>query len=148
VEVKDIDDKKYLFGMLLVIGNRLQTIGDEFYEEITCKQWFILVGISLFEEEPPTINEITDAIGSSHQNIKQIVQKLENAGFVKMYRDENDRRKIRVKLTSKCEEFSKKYQKKEDEFLDSLFEGIDQESFSITLNTMRKLEENIIKKKG
>jgi DNA-binding MarR family transcriptional regulator len=142
------DDKHFVFGLLFVLGNRLQAIGDGFYDEITCKQWFVLIGISLFANEPPTINEIADAIGSSHQNIKQIVNKLENAGFVKMYTDEKDRRKIRVKQTQKCIELEKKYKTKETEFLNALYENIDQDELRITKESLEKIEKNVLKLKG
>lgn len=141
------DIKHLLFGTLFVLGNRLQTAGDVFYEEITCKQWFVMAGISLFTKEPPTINEIAETVGSSHQNIKQIVFKLEKAGFVKIYTDETDRRKTRVKLTEKCKKFEEKYNKKEIGFLDALYDGIDQEALIVTVETLRKMEQNLIRMK-
>ncbi len=140
--------RERLFGMLLVLGNRLQTVGNNFYEEITSKQWFVMAGITLFAEKPPTINEIADAIGSSHQNMKQIVLKLEKAGFVKMYTDETDRRKTRVKLTEKYSEFEQKYNKKESELLNAIYNGIDPVALKVTAETLEKLEQNMIHLKG
>lgn len=148
MEGTSYDHEHFLFGMLFVLGNRLQTIGDGFYEELTCKQWFVMAGISLFEANPPTMNELADKIGSSHQNIKQIVLKLEKAGFVEIYGDEKDRRKTRVKLKEKSFELSQKYHQKEIEFLSALYDGIENENLKITTETIAKMEGNLIKIKN
>lgn len=148
MDKKDYDHEHFLFGMLFAIGNRLQTIGDGFYEELTCKQWLVMAGISLFEANPPTLNELADTIGSSHQNIKQIILKLEKAGFVEIYGDEKDRRKTRVKLKEKSFELSQKYQQKEIEFMSELYDGIEEEHLKITTETIAKMERNLIKIKN
>jgi len=142
------DHEHFLFGMLFALGNRLQTIGDGFYEELTCKQWFVMAGISLFEANPPTLNELADTIGSSHQNIKQIVLKLEKAGFVEIYGDEKDRRKTRVRLKEKSFELSQKYHQKEIEFMRALYDDIEEENLKITTETIAKMERNLIKIKN
>lgn len=36
-------------------------VSDAFYEEITCKQFFLLISMFLFEEAP-TLSELTDSI--------------------------------------------------------------------------------------
>ena len=42
-EVLNIMPPQYgLFGLLFAFMNRLQATGDSFYEEITCKQFFLL----------------------------------------------------------------------------------------------------------
>lgn len=64
-----------LFGALLAYGNRLQALGDGFYREVTTKQWFLLACLELFEA-PPTLGELADAMGCSHQNTKQLALKL------------------------------------------------------------------------
>ncbi|MBC3887964.1 MarR family transcriptional regulator [Acetobacterium paludosum] len=148
MEGTSYDHEHFLFGMLFALGNRLQAIGDGFYEELTCKQWFVMAGISIFEAHPPTMNELADTIGSSHQNIKQIVLKLEKAGFVEIYRDEKDRRKTRVKRKEKSFELSQKYQQKEIEFMSALYDGIEDENLKITTATIAKMERNLIKIKN
>jgi len=54
-EVINMMDAKYaLFGLFFAFNNRLQTVGDMFYEEITCKQFFLLACMNLYTEEAPT----------------------------------------------------------------------------------------------
>ena len=49
---------------------------DAFFKEITWKQFFAIICINLCKEAP-TINELSDVMGSSHQNVKQILLRLE-----------------------------------------------------------------------
>lgn len=59
-------------------------------------------------KDKPTVNELADIMGSSHQNVKQILLKLEKKGFVYIAVDENDKRKQRRRhfLRSKCKKVS------------------------------------------
>ena len=34
-DLRDIEDRYYLFGMLTAFANRMQTVGDNVFEEIT-----------------------------------------------------------------------------------------------------------------
>ena len=75
------DDEFLMFGLLFVLGNKLQVIGDSFYEEITSKQWFVLVMLGVLGDNP-TLNELSEGMGSSHQNVKQLLVKLQEKGYV------------------------------------------------------------------
>ena len=82
-----INDSLFLLGVLSVFDNRYQAKADGFFEEITWKQFFAIICINLCKESP-TLKELTEVMGSSHQNVKQILNKLENKGFVKIIADE------------------------------------------------------------
>ncbi len=65
-----------LFGLLFAFMNRLQAAGDAFYEEITCKQFFLLACMNLYQDEAPTANEMAETMGCSRQNVKEILNSL------------------------------------------------------------------------
>lgn len=132
-----------LFGMIFAVSNRLQVIGDRFYQEITAKQWFVLVTLELFGEEHPTLNELSDAVGSSHQNVKQLVLKLQQKGYVQLYTDAHDRRKSRVAKTDKCAELASAYHEKEMEFIEQLFAGTQPDELKSALRVLMTLEKNM-----
>lgn len=142
--INKVDTKKALFGLFFSFGNLLQQAGDIFYEEISAKQFFLLICLSLFET-PPTLNELCEVMQCSHQNAKQIALKLEKLEFVKFIQDKEDKRKVRIMLTDKMLSFSKKYEKKEIEFMDHLYQGIDDEQIEATFKTMLGIENNLIK---
>jgi len=142
--LRGFDKQHALFGLLFSVANRLQAAVDSFYEEITCKQFFLLISLNLFRDHAPTINELADMIGSSHQNVKQIVIKLEKAGFIRTFVDQEDRRKIRVEATSKVNEISEKYSSGEIVFFKALYDGVSEEDVTATLKTALRLENNLM----
>lgn len=143
LEFPHYEDEYMMFGMIFVIGNKLQAIGDNFYKEITTKQWFVLVMLDVFGDYSPTLNELSEAMGSSHQNTKQLVLKLQNKGYVESDTDEKDKRKTRIRRTSKCGDFITKYGTKQQEYMKLLFQGIDKSSIELTLKTLEKFEKNL-----
>lgn len=141
--IKSMDKRFALFGYFFAMSNRLQTVGDRFYEEITCKQFFLMICLRLFENGAPTINELSEIMGCSHQNVKSIAGKLEEKGYLEIRPDSDDARKLRIRLTNKADSLAKKYQKKEVDFIDMLFTGISDKQIEITFKTLEKMEENI-----
>ena len=141
--INSMDKRFALFGYFFAMSNRLQTVGDRFYEEITCKQFFLMICLRLFENGAPTINELSEIMGCSHQNVKSIAGKLEEKGYLEIRPDSDDARKLRIRLTSKADSLAQKYQKKELDFIDMLFTGISDEQIETTFKTLEKMEENI-----
>ena len=141
--INSMDKRFALFGYFFAMSNRLQTVGDRFYEEITCKQFFLMICLRLFENGAPTINELSELMGCSHQNVKSIAGKLEEKGYLEIRPDSDDARKLRIRLTNKADSLAKKYQKKEVDFIDMLFTGISDKQIETTFKTLEKMEENI-----
>jgi len=141
--INSMDKRFALFGYFFAMSNRLQTVGDRFYEEITCKQFFLMICLRLFENGAPTINELSEIMGCSHQNVKSIAGKLEEKGYLEIRPDSDDARKLRIRLTKKADNLAKKYQKKELDFIDMLFTGISDKQIETTFKTLEKMEENI-----
>ena len=107
VDFGQMPPETFLIGLLSAYENRFQTVADSFFEEITWKQFFAIICINLCKESP-TINELSEVMASSHQNVKQILLKLEKKGFIEMIPDEKDRRKQRIVITEKCNDFCKR----------------------------------------
>lgn len=141
--INSMDKRFALFGYFFAMSNRLQTVGDRFYEEITCKQFFLMICLRLFENGAPTINELSEIMGCSHQNVKSIAGKLEEKGYLEIRPDRDDARKLRIRLTNKADSLAKKYQKKELDFIDMLFTGISDKQIETTFKTLEIMEENI-----
>lgn len=141
--VEQMDIRHVLFGLFFSFSNVLQTVGDSFYEEITCKQFFLLICLSLFPDTPPTIGELAEATKSSHQNVKQLVNKLEKSGYIKVMPDEQDKRKLRIVQTDKMDELNKKYKESEKMFFGKFYEGITDADLKVTYEAITKMEQNL-----
>ena len=107
VEFGDMPPQAFLLGLLSAFDNRYQAAADAFFKEITWKQFFAIICINLCKEAP-TINELSDVMGSSHQNVKQILLRLEKKGFVSTVVDDRDKRKQRIVVTDAARAFLQK----------------------------------------
>ena len=143
MKVPKYSDERLMFGMILSIANKLQMIGDRMYDEITMKQFVVLIMLKVFEEEHPTLNELANQVGSSHQNVKQLVLKLQEKGYLKMYEDAEDKRKKRICLTNKWEQEEVKYKKLEEKHMRTLFENVDRQELKQAVKVMLQLTKNL-----
>lgn len=138
-----IDHKYALFGLFFAFHNRLQAVGDSFYEEITCKQFFLMACLELFPQESPTANELAKVMGCSRQNVKEILNSLQKKDMVCLCLDEKDRRKQRVYRTEKAMAVAEKYRQKEESFLAHLFAEVTDEQIVSTYGVIAKIEDNL-----
>lgn len=143
--LRGIDVRRALFGTFFAFSNRLQTVGDRFYEEITCKQFFVLMCLSVFQDTSPTINELAEVMGSSRQNVKQMVNKLEKQGFLSIHQDEQDKRKLRVAFAPEMYKLADKYGERENTFIEHFYAGIPEADLELVFQTITKLENNLSK---
>ena len=132
-----------LFGLLFSFMNRLQAAGDAFYEEITCKQFFLLACMNLYQDEAPTANEMAETMGCSRQNVKEILTSLAKKGMITLQQDENDKRKQRITVTEKTKSIAKKYTQKETEFMQLLYKGISDEEIRCVFKIISRMEKNL-----
>lgn len=132
-----------LFGLLFAFMNRLQTVGDSFYEEITCKQFFLLACLNLYPDEPPTANELAETMGCTRQNVKQLLDSLCKKEILVLIQDKNDKRKQRIHRTQKCERLAANYTQKEHEFIQLLYNGVSENEILSVFKTITKMENNL-----
>lgn len=138
-----VNDMAYIFGSIFTVSNKLQVLGDKFDKDLTVKQWLLLTGIYRSGNDAPTISEVAGIIGNSRQNAKKMVVILEKGGFVSIENDLNDARAQRIRLTKKCREHMLSREKRELDFLLSLFEGFDAKELRKISKGISKLEKNI-----
>ncbi len=143
--MEEVNKKQFIFGSIFLLANRLQMIGDRDNQDITMKQWFLIVMISQFGETSPRLNEVAEFMGSSRQNIKQLALKLEQRGFLHIEKDKHDSRAIRLKVTAVCKVFFKERQDREIAFLKELYKDLSEEEIDHLYKGMYQLGENVFK---
>lgn len=142
VDFSEIPPEYFLIGLLSAFENRFQTGADNVMKEISWKQFFAIICIS-FCKEPPTINELAEILGSSHQNVKQILLKLEKKGFIKFQEDKQDKRKQRIVVTKACLKFCEKNSTTSSQIMQRMFEGIPEKDIKTTIKTIIKMDDNL-----
>lgn len=145
MELKNYPAPYVLFGSLLAMGNRLQAAGDRFYDEITTKQWFVLAVLENFSA-PPTLGELARGVGSSHQNVKQLVLKLQQKGYVALAQDGRDaRQEPRAPEPPKCAELPEKYGALPAGIQRALYTGIRADEAEQAAGVLARMLENLEK---
>lgn len=138
-----LDYQKFIFATLFITANKLQVIGDQFLEEVTTKQWLLLVMIGQFNDHPPTLGQLSALMGTSHQNTKQIALKLETKGFLLIEKDSKDSRILRFKHTQKALDFFTKRNDGDLVFLTELFQGFSEGELNSFAKGLYKMTQNL-----
>lgn len=142
VDFTGIESSYFLLGLLSAFDNRFQAIADSTMKEVSWKQFFAIICINLCKDKP-TVKELAEIMGSSHQNVKQILLKLEKKGFVSISIDENDKRKQRIELTDYCRDFCEKNNEMTMGVMEKMFAGISEEHLQVTIRTIIQMEDNL-----
>ena len=142
VDFTGINLSYFLLGLLSAFENRFQAVADSAMKEISWKQFFAVICINLCKDKP-TVKELAEIMGSSHQNVKQILLKLEKKGFVHITVDESDKRKQRIELTDYCREFCAKNDEMTVNIMRKMFEGVSEEQLQVTIKTIIQIENNL-----
>ncbi|KJS22307.1 MAG: hypothetical protein VR72_06405 [Clostridiaceae bacterium BRH_c20a] len=142
-----LEKQKLIFGSIFLLSNKLQVIMDRDLAryDLTAKQWFLTAIMEEFFNSPPTLSELAEAMGSTHQNVKQIALKLQKRDLLEMQKDEKDRRATRLKLTEKSYAFWDKRQEQSKSFLNEFFEDLSEEELNIMCYGLNKLYEKLLK---
>ena len=142
VDFSEIPPEYFLIGLLSAFENRFQTIADNTMKEISWKQFFAIICTNMCKE-PPTINDLSEILGSPHQNVKQLLLKLEKKGFIKFQEDKQDKRKQRIILTKACLKFCETNNQASSQIMQKMFQGIPEKDIKATIKTIVRMDENL-----
>lgn len=142
VDFTGIELSYFLLGLLSAFENRFQAVADSTMKEISWKQFFAIICVNLCKDSP-TVKELAEIMGSSHQNVKQILLKLEKKGFVSIIVDEKDKRKQRIYLTDYCRQFCSENDEITINIMKKMFAGVSEEQLQVTIQTIIQIEDNL-----
>ncbi|MGV8906080.1 MAG: MarR family winged helix-turn-helix transcriptional regulator [Acetobacterium sp.] len=144
-KLESLTDSKFIFGSLLVVANQMDTLlGRELKEyDLTTKQWLLTIVVENSFDYDPSIKEVAKAMGSSHQNVKQVALKLEKKGFLSLEKDKSDARVMRIRLTNQIAAFAEESQLKAENFTRKLFKCISHEEMTASRLLLEKMLLNL-----
>ena len=137
-DFEKMDPRFVAFVNIFICANRLQAIMDSGFEDITAKQWLAVMMIDAFEE-PPTLKQISDMSGVTHQSMRQIVDRLIDKGFLEVVPDKKDKRAIRLVKTEAAGHFRTKKAGQDESFVYRMFECLTEEETSVYCKALAKL---------
>lgn len=142
MKILNVEDEYFIYGLLFSLSNRIQKTLDGVFDDITIKQHFLLIGMSVFDT-PPTLSETANLIGCSYQNIKTMANSLEKKGYLTIEKDPEDHRKLLLVASDKAKTLGEENQKEAEEFMAKMYENISKEDIEVTLKTLMKMDRNL-----
>ena len=145
-----IEMEQYILVFLFLIQQRWgYYINKKLAEDkITTKQWLMMIIIEKAFAHDPSMQEVADALSTTHQNVKQLATRLETRGFMKIEQDPSNRRILRLKTTDESREYWEKRAKDDIKSIIALFKGLDDSEIKSLFEIIVKLErisENLYK---
>jgi DNA-binding MarR family transcriptional regulator len=136
------ENQQFIFGSVFLLANKLQLLGDRVTQELTLKQWFLLIIIQQMDNKFPNYNDIAKAVGTSRQNVSKMIAVLHKKGMVELHQSMTDQRAIYVTLTQKCFDYFSSKENAGNMLLDMLFSGTSSAETEQTAMMMEKLLQN------
>lgn len=133
-----MDKRLIAYINIFICANRLQAIMDSGLEDITAKQWLALMMIDAFPE-PPTLKQISDISGVTHQSMRQIVDRLIDKGFLAVVPDKRDKRAVRLVKTPAAENIRTKKEGQNKEFVFKMFDCLNEKETAVYCSALEKL---------
>ncbi len=142
MNINHYNEEYAIYGMLFSLSNRIQTLGDKAFSDITMKQHFLMVALELFIE-PPSLKQMGELIGCSYQNVKRMASQLEKNRYLIIQQDRVDKRKLLLVSTGKMKQVAEESKEASIKFLISLYQDITRDDLKVTLATLKKMDQNI-----
>ncbi|MBS7528189.1 MAG: hypothetical protein PWP51_2459 [Clostridiales bacterium] len=139
--------KAYIYGAIFSLSNQLQLLGDRREELITTKQWFLLANVALFDDFELMLKDISKIVGTSSQNTKKIVNILVDKEYMIVKKEETDGRVLRIALTDNGKKYYEMRAEKEFQYLEALFDGLNDEAISSLYDGLRQFSQVIRRNK-
>ncbi len=131
-----------LIGLLNRFDNRYQSAADAFFKELSWKQMYFLNGITMFGEAP-SMQDMADLMGCSHQNANKLAAKLLKDGYITSHQDKNDRRKQRLSLTDKAKVFLSRNKTEAYKCVTDIFSVVSKTELETAITVMAKLTDRL-----
>lgn len=129
------------FAKIFLLNNKLQYIIDKELQkdQLTTKQFLLIAAVERAFEAPPSLKEVANVLGTSHQNVRQIADQLERKGFIALEKDPEDRRVTRLNVTEKNRRYWDSRAGEHEEVLLGLFDYLSEEEIVFLHSTVNKM---------
>ncbi len=96
-----------LFAYIFLLAQRLEYISNKILEKdsLTTKQFLLLAITEKALDHDPSLKEVADALGTTHQNVRQMANQLEKKGYIEIFKDPDDKRVNRLRTTEENKEY-------------------------------------------
>lgn len=87
------------YSSLVSVSNKLQITGDQYFEPLTSRQYMTMLSVLHLHKDETTLINIAKKLGTTKQNITQLIKSLEKKDFVSIIPSKKDKRAVNVCVT-------------------------------------------------
>ncbi|PRX31749.1 DNA-binding MarR family transcriptional regulator [Orenia metallireducens] len=128
------------YSSLISVSNKLQITGNQYCEKLTSRQYMAMLAVLHLPEDETTIVNIAKKLGTTKQNIAQIIKSLEKKDFIYVKTSEKDKRAVNVCLTdSGIDIMVKSGASISVDFMADIFKGFNKEEIETLWKLLKKL---------
>lgn len=127
------------YATLFSLANKIQVKGDEYFKDLTSRQYMTMIAIAHLPEDETTLNNIARKLGTTKQSVKQLINIMENKGYVITVPSKKDKRAVNVRFTELGKQVAIKCSEKGLTFLADLFKDFSTEEIELLWNMLKKL---------
>lgn len=109
---------------------------------VTPEMWLVLS--RLYARDGQYQTQIADSTFRDRPNTSRILAGLEERGYVRRQRDPDDRRRMRIHLTERGEEFVREMAPLAARTRDGLYEGLSDDELRMVHRVLRRIERNAL----
>jgi DNA-binding MarR family transcriptional regulator len=131
--------KQQTFATLFSLANKLQVYGDTQLKKLTSRQLMSLIAVIHLPVGETTLNNIARKLGTTKQNVGQIMACLERKGYVSTVPHRRDKRAVNVKISASGKRVMLACGAKGIEFFNALFRDFTPEEIEILWGSLKKL---------
>lgn len=141
--MKKSELEQIVFKNIFLVSNRVQAKGDQISNELTLKQWVLLLLLLKNKMKEPTINDLAEAMKVTRQSVKKMVTILEKKEYLLVEKSSRDSRALCLSPTKKAYDFFKENKDLGKEILNSMFKGIEVKELTLFLDILQRMLLNL-----
>ncbi|MFD3450323.1 MarR family winged helix-turn-helix transcriptional regulator [Microbacteriaceae bacterium 4G12] len=127
------------YATLFSLGNKIQVKSDKFLENLTSRQYMVMLAIAHLPEDQTTFNNIARKLGTTKQNTKQLVTAMEKKGYVRIEPSQSDKRAVNIKITESGKQIALEAAEKGIYFMADLFKDFSTTELETIWSLLQKL---------
>lgn len=127
-----------IYATIFTINNKIQAICDRQFEDLTLRQFMFILAISHISEGECTFNRLAKQLGTSKQNVKQLVTILSKKGYISVEPSKVNKRANNVILTKEGVAIGIAYEEYGNDFLSNIAKQFTTEELEQLWNLLKR----------
>jgi DNA-binding MarR family transcriptional regulator len=127
------------YATLFSLANKLQVRGDQYMKRLTSRQFMAMLAIIHLSEDSVSLNNIARMLGTTKQNVKQLITIIEKKGYVITVPNQQDRRAVNIKITESGRQVMIESNEMGMKFFADLFNEFTIEEMEVLWSLLKKL---------